>query len=273
MDPIIIDGKKLSEEILDNLKYFFKENKAAIAAISVGDKEKGEIFIRQKQKVANNLNIDFFHFHFDENISNNNLRKKINEICKNKDLKGIIIQLPLPQKFNTQSLLNVIPIKKDVDVLNERHFAQFIFQRSKILPPAVSSIKYILEKYNISFQNKTFGIVGCGRLVGLPILLWLVQQKITTFIVDIHTLNPEEIIKKCDIVISGVGKPHLIDNRWIKKGAIVIDFGFEVVDGKMSGDINFETIKDEVGLITKTPNGTGLILVAMLFQNLKELML
>jgi 5,10-methylene-tetrahydrofolate dehydrogenase/methenyl tetrahydrofolate cyclohydrolase len=82
VDSIIVDGKKLSEEVLDNLKYFFKENKAAIAAISVGNKEKGEIFIRQKQKVANNLNIDFFHFHFDENISNNKLRKKLTRLVK-----------------------------------------------------------------------------------------------------------------------------------------------------------------------------------------------
>jgi len=268
---IIIDGKKISEEILANLKYFFQNKQMAMGAISVGDKEKGEIFIRQKQKVANYLGINFLPFHFNDDISNKELRKKINEIGKDDKIKGLIIQLPLPLKFNSQSLLNVIPINKDIDVLNERHFAQFIFQRSKILPPAVATIDYIFKKYSINLENKICGIVGIGRIIGLPISLWLIQQKVTVFIVDVQTKNPEEIIRNCDIVIGGAGQAHLINKNWIKPKAIVIDFGFEIIDNKICGDVDFDDVKEKVNLITPTPGGTGPILVAMLFQNLKKL--
>lgn len=267
----IINGKNLAQEVLDELKNFFLRYKIAVAVISIGDREEGVSFIKQKQKAAAYLGIEFFHFHFDKKLSNKTIRKKINEISKKNFIKGIVLQLPLPEKFNTNALANVIPINKDVDVLNERHFGQFCLGRSKILPPAVESLKLVFEKYQIDFQNKKIGVVGLGRLIGLPIAIWLLRQKSTVFCVDIHTENPQEIIKNCDIVISGVGKANLIDEKWIKKGALVIDFGFEKQKDTISGDVNFDSIKNKVSLITPTPGGMGPILVAMIYKNLKTL--
>ncbi|MCX8015998.1 MAG: bifunctional 5,10-methylenetetrahydrofolate dehydrogenase/5,10-methenyltetrahydrofolate cyclohydrolase [Patescibacteria group bacterium] len=269
----IINGKNLAQEVLDELKNFFLHCKIAVAVISIGNKEENTSFIKQKQKAAAYLGIEFFHFHFDKNLSNKTIRKKINEISRKNFIKGIILQLPLSEKFNTNALANIIPINKDPDVLNERHFGQFCLGRSKILPPAVESLKFIFEKYKVDFQKKKIGVVGLGRLIGFPIAIWLLRQKCTVFCVDINTENPQEIIKNCDIVISGVGKANLIDERWIKNEAIVIDFGFEKQQDTISGDVNFDSIKNRVSLITPTPGGMGPILVTMIYKNLKTLIM
>lgn len=223
----IINGKNLSQEILENLKSFFQKHQTALAVISVGDDSDKEVFIKQKQKAAAFLGIEFLHFHFDDKISNRLLREKVNEIARRDFIKGIIIQLPLPEKYNVNALVNVIPIEKDVDVLNERHFGQFALGRSIVLPPAVATVSYILEKYRISFQDKIFGIVGLSRLVGLPVSIWLLEQKQTVISADIYTQNPSQLIKNCDIVISGAGQPNLINKNWLKDQSAVIDFGFE----------------------------------------------
>ncbi|HOV88574.1 MAG TPA: bifunctional 5,10-methylenetetrahydrofolate dehydrogenase/5,10-methenyltetrahydrofolate cyclohydrolase [Candidatus Paceibacterota bacterium] len=268
----IINGKNLSQEILENLKSFFQKHQTALAVISVGDDSDKEVFIKQKQKAAAFLGIEFLHFHFDDKISNRLLREKVNEIARRDFIKGIIIQLPLPEKYNVNALVNVIPIEKDVDVLNERHFGQFALGRSIVLPPAVATVSYILEKYRISFQDKIFGIVGLSRLVGLPVSIWLLEQKQTVISADIYTQNPSQLIKNCDIVISGAGQPNLINKNWLKDQSAVIDFGFEKKDGKVWGDVDFESAKEKASYITPTPGGTGPILVAMIFKNLKELM-
>jgi len=269
----IINGKKLAQEILDELKNFFKRKKIAIAVISVGELKIHEAFIKQKQKAAAFLGIEFFHFHFDDKISNKILREKINEIAKRPFIKGLVLQLPLPKKFNSNALANVIPIEKDVDVLNERHFGRFCLKRSQILPPAVEVLKFILEKYKIDYKDKIFGVVGAGRLIGLPVINWLSQQKTTFFVVDINTKNPQKIIQNCDVVISGVGRAKLINKKWIKKGAVVIDFGFERSGDGVSGDVDFDSVKKRARLITPTPGGAGPLLVAMIYKNLKNLLM
>lgn len=267
----ILNGENISQEILEDLKPFFQKHKAALAAISIGDNSEGEVFIKQKKKVADYLSIEFIHFHFGEDISNKLLSKKINQIVRQNFVKGVILQLPLPKKFNTYALVNIIPPQKDIDVLNNTHFASYCFQRSVILPPAVETIKIIFEKYNINVQEKNCGVVGIGRLVGLPILIWLLQQKATVFAVDIFTKQPEKILAQCDIIITGTGSPHLINKKFVKKGAIIIDFGFSKENGKIKGDVDIDSVKKKTRLVTPTPGGTGPILVAALYKNLKTL--
>ena len=115
-------------------------------------------------------------------------------------------------------------------------------------------------------------VFGSGRLIGLAVANWLMQEKAAVSVVNEFSKNPEKIAKKADIVVSGVGQPNLVTKKMIKKGAAVIDFGYSQEGGKIKGDIDFDSIKKRASLITPTPGGTGPILVAMLFQNLKDLM-
>lgn len=269
---VIVDGKNLAREILDILKPFFAARKTAFAVVSVGDDLAALSFIKEKSRAAGVLGIEFLHFNFTSDVSNKFLRAKIGEIVKREFIGGVIVQLPLPKKFNVQYLLNAIPVDKDPDLLNERSFGAFLTGRFKIIPPAAETVKIILEKYGIVPRGKNCVVLGSGRLVGIPVANWLMQEKATVSILNELTKNPEKIVKKADIVISGVGKPDLVRKKMIKKGAVVIDFGYGQKNGKISGDIDFEDVKKRAGLLTSTPGGTGPLLVAALFQNLRDLM-
>lgn len=269
---VIVDGKNLAREILDDLKPFFTARKTALVVISVGADPATSSFIKEKSRVAGVLGIEFLHFNFTSDVSNKFLRAKIGEIVKRDFIKGVIIQLPLPKKFNVQYLLNAVPVDKDPDLLNERSFGAFLTGRFKIIPPAAEVVKIILEKYGLIPQGKICAVLGSGRLVGLPVANWLTREKATVFILNEFTKNQEKITKQADLVISGVGKPHFITKKMIKKGALVIDFGYGQKGGKLEGDVDFENVKKRAGLITPTPGGTGPLLVAALFQNLRDLM-
>ncbi len=269
---VVVDGKNLAREILDGLKPFFSSKKTALAVVSIGDDMATASFIREKSRVAGLLGIEFLHFNFTPDVSNKFLRAKIGEIAKRNFIKGVIVQLPLPSKFNVQYLLNAIPVDKDPDLLNERSFGSFLSVRSKIIPPAAETVRSIFKKYRISPKEKNCVVFGSGRLVGLPVINWLLQEKATVSMINEFTKNPEKISKKADIIISGVGQPHLISRGMVKRGAIVIDFGYGQKNGKISGDVDFEKVKNRAALITPTPGGTGPILVATLFKNLRNLL-
>lgn len=268
----IIDGKVLSLEIIDNLKPFFLKRKTAFVVVSIGDNaEASESFIREKKKIADLLGIEFLHHHFLSNVSNTFLRKKIGELAKGKNVKGIIVQLPIPKELNLQYILNAIPVDKDPDVLTEKNLGAFIANRFKILPLAAAVLDFIFKKYQIEVRGKNCVVVGSGRLVGMPIFIWLKQKGATVSVVDEFTKNPEDFIKQADIVISGVGKPKLITGKMIKDDAIIIDFGYCYDNGKLVGDIDFDSVSKRASLVTPTPGGTGPILVAQLYNNLKIL--
>lgn len=266
---MIFEGKIFAKEILEQLKPFFQKQRVALALFSVGNSESP--FIREKKRIAGELGIEVLHFHFSEEVSNKFLRKKIGEIAKRDFIKGIIIQLPLPPKFNTQYLLNAIPPEKDPDCLNERTFGSFALARSAIFPPAVEVLKFIFEKFQINPQGKICAVLGTGRLIGLPIILYLLQQKATVFAINEFTPHSEKLTKKAEILISGVGKGKIVSKKMVKKNAILIDFGCSFKEGRIEGDLDFEKLKKRAKLITPTPGGTGPLLLAMLFQNLKKL--
>jgi methylenetetrahydrofolate dehydrogenase (NADP+)/methenyltetrahydrofolate cyclohydrolase len=268
---VIVDGKNLAREILEDLKPFFSVRKTAMAVVSVGADPVAASFIKEKSKAAGILGIEFLHFNFTSDVSNKFLRAKIGEIEKRDFIKGIIVQLPLPKKFNIQYLLNAIPIDKDPDLLNERSLGAFLTGRPTIMPPAAKTVKIILGKYGVVPQGKICVVLGSGRLVGLPVANWLMREKATVFVLNEFTKNPEKIIKKSDLVISGIGQPGLITKKMVKKGAVVIDFGYGQKNGKIGGDANLQGLEKRVALITPTPGGTGPLLVAALFQNLRDL--
>lgn len=266
---MILEGKKLAKEVLEELKPFFQKRKVALVLISVG--KEAENFIKEKRRVAGELGIEFLHFHFSEEVSNKFLRRKISEIAKKDFIKGIVVQLPLPKKFNTQYILNAIPPEKDPDCLNERSFGAFALSRNKIFPPSVEALKFILEKYGINPQGKICAVLGTGRLIGLPIALYLLQQKATVLLLNEFTPQMEKWVKKAEMVISGVGKANLVNEKMVKKGAILIDFGYALEEGKVRGDLDFKNLEKKASLITPTPGGTGPLVVAFLFKNLKRL--
>jgi methylenetetrahydrofolate dehydrogenase (NADP+)/methenyltetrahydrofolate cyclohydrolase len=270
---IILDGKKLSEEILGNLKKEIKNRrlKLKLAVILVGENSVSRIFINQKKKACEAVGIGFELFKFSVEISNTELKKEIEKIASNPVNSGVIIQLPLPKKFFPEEILNLIPEEKDTDVLSEKSLGKFYQGTLKILPPTVQGILGLLKKYKISLQGKDIVILGAGRLVGFPLALQLLKEKATVSVLNEFSKDAPSFTKKADILISAVGKPNLIKGDMVKKGAVIIDAGNSIEKGKSSGDVDFKSVSKKVSYITPVPGGVGPMTIACLLENLVKL--
>lgn len=274
----IIDGKKIAEEIKNELKeqVIKSERKLKLAIVQVGENEVSKKFIERKINFAEEIGVKTEIYNLPAEISADELGKKLTEICAGQENNGVILQLPLPEHINTQRALdNIIP-EKDVDVLSSRAFGDFVTGHSKILPPLVGVIKIIFEKYDIKPAGKKIVIIGRGILVGKPIANWLIGEGATVSVLNSKTINPSGYTLMADIIISGTGKPDLIKSNIVKKGVVIIDAGMSsqssVVSSqtKLIGDVAPEVV-EKSSLFTPVPGGVGPITVAMLFKNLVEL--
>ncbi len=268
---MIIDGKKLAEEILEELKEKRKNyNELKIAAFLIGKDKEKESFLKIKKSFAEKLDIEFRIYEIDnyENLNRRKIRKYISQIVRHKTINGALIQLPIPSKYPTQYILNTIPPRKDIDCLSSRLLGKFFSNSPVINPPSVEVVKFIKEKYNLEFKGKIVLVVGYGRLIGKPISHYLAKEGAGVIILQENN-KLEYFLKDADVIISGVGKSRLIND--CKEGAIIIDFGYSFENDKIYGDADFDKLKNKAYLITPTPGGTGPILVAKLFENLFKL--
>lgn len=270
---ILLDGKKLSQKILDEvgLEVTKLDGKLRLGVVLVGKNPVIEKFIEQKKKAAESVGIDIRIYSFDEAITNNELRKRLAEVVHEKRNTGVIIQLPLPAHINQQYILNSVTPEKDPDVLSSRAIGSFVTGKSLILPPVAGAVKAFFEEYGIDYKKKNIVIVGAGDLVGKPVTFWLLGEKATFSVVRSVTEHPEEFLKRADIVISGVGKPKFITADMIKEGAVVVDAGTSESEGKVVGDVDFDSVAQKAAYLTPVPGGVGPVTVAMLLKNLLTL--
>jgi len=262
---MIIDGKKIAEEILAEIAEEVKKSAKSLklAAVLVGDDADSRRFLELKQKVAERVGVGFKLYEFPAEITTQKLRKEIVGIAKAGVNDGVIIELPLPKHINTQYILNAIPEEKDPDVLSQKSQGAFFVGKSAILPPAVEAVKIILGKNNIDIKGKNCSVFGYGILVGKPVSHWLAQEGATVSIINEFTPNPERYALTADIIVSGVGKPNLIKDDMIKAGAVVIDF---------AKDVDFENITHKASLITPPTGGVGPIVTVSVLKNLLKLL-
>ncbi|MDP1689223.1 MAG: bifunctional 5,10-methylenetetrahydrofolate dehydrogenase/5,10-methenyltetrahydrofolate cyclohydrolase [bacterium] len=295
---MIIDCKKISQDIIERLKAQPKPTKF-LAAVLVGKDASSISFLKQKEKIAKELGIDFRLYEFRDTIKNDELRDEVLKISKHKTCGGVIVQLPLPEHINKHYILNVIPREKDVDVLGERALGAFYTGRNPVLPPAVATLEEILKAKSYKLKASKVAVVGLGFLVGKPISVWLEGNPVKNvkFASQItsHGARCKEILlfdegsdflllREADLVISGVGKAGIIKPEMLKSEAVVIDFGYsQEVTGevghetrKSSGDFD-SSVHNSAFIIqhsisyTPTPGGTGPILVAKLLENFYKL--
>lgn len=267
---ILLDGKKLAQKILDEVKNNVTslEEKLRLGIVVVCEDPAINKFIEQKKKAAQSVGIDVRIYPFDQAISTNELRKRLAEIVHEEKNTGVIVQLPLPPQINTQYILNSITPEKDVDVLSSRAIGNFATGRSKIMPPVAGAIKAFFEEYGIDYKNKYIVILGAGNLVGKPVALWLFNEKATFSVIRSSTDHPEEFLRQADIVISGIGRPKFIAGDMVKDGVVLIDAGTSESAGKLVGDMDFESVAEKASYITPVPGGVGPVTVAVLFKNL-----
>lgn len=266
---MILDGKKLSEEIKLELKSKVSKFliKPCLTVIQIGNDEASNIYIKSKEKACNEVGINFKHVKFSEFDEENEVINKIIELNNDPYVNGIIIQLPLPKKFNESKLLNLINKNKDVDGLTEINSGKLFKDKNNLVPCTPLGIIKLLDHYNIDLEGKHAVIVGKSNLVGKPLAILLLQRGSTVTITHSKTVDLKSFTKQADILICAVGKKDLIKEDMVKENSIVIDVGINRVDGKIYGDVDYINIKDKVSYITPTPGGVGPMTVAMLLSN------
>ena len=259
---MIINGKKIAYVVELNIIQRIKtlDEKPKLAVINVDGNLVSVSFINMKRRFADRVGVDFSVLNFDSSIGNDELIAEIKKAAALCD--GLVVQLPLPKRLDTDFILESIPPEKDVDALGPN---------PKILSPVVEAIKKILSISQFSLKSKRVLVIGRGRLVGLPIAKWLGGNGTTVDVIGDEVENIEMYAKKADIIISGAGSPHLLKPQMIKEGAVLIDCGASEAGGKLLGDAH-PSCAAKCSIFTPVPGGVGPITVAMLFSNLLYLM-
>ncbi|MBX4211810.1 MAG: bifunctional 5,10-methylenetetrahydrofolate dehydrogenase/5,10-methenyltetrahydrofolate cyclohydrolase [Candidatus Yanofskybacteria bacterium] len=278
----LIDGKQISEQILQRLERDVRVHAKPLqlAAVLVSDdpglekfvrvKQKAglEKFVRVKQKAAEKIGIDFALYKFDPKTDPEEVVGVIEYLNLDEGIHGILIELPLPEHYDRQRVLDAVALEKDVDALSSSMQEKFYSNSSVIVPPAVRALQIVLQEHHIEIKNKAIAVFGQGLLIGQPITYWLKEEGAHVDTIDIDTKSPEEISQKADIIISGVGKAGLITEAMVREGAIVIDYGYENLEGRPTGDVDFGPVSAKAELITPVPGGMGPIVVASVLENL-----
>jgi len=277
----LVDGKKLSEEILLNIKEkienFNKEKRRpTLVVITVGDDPASKVYVRNKQKACEKCKINFINEIFDESVSRKEVSEKIKELNENENVDGIILQLPVPKDIC--GVEQEISVRKDVDGFNIYNLGNALYgnkNEKKLEPCTPLGIMYMLEKYNIELKGKHVVIIGRSNIVGKPLIGMLLNKDATVTSCNSHTVNIKEITSSADILITAIGKAKLVNSSYISdKTDVIIDVGINRDEtGKICGDVDFEDItkswenSTKQKYITPVPGGVGPMTVASLIKN------
>lgn len=271
---IILDGKKLFQQILAEVKEGVRQIKKdlRLAVVVVGKDPVVEKFIAQKRKAAEFVGVDFKIYPYDADIPGNELRSRIGKICRDRKTTGMVVQLSLPAHISSQQILNAVLPQKDVDVLSARGIGDMIVGKSPLLPPVAGSVKAFFDAYEIPYAEKKIVIMGSGDLVGKPVSLWLLKEHVSfSLLAGAAAPDSAAIIAEADILITGIRKRKFIIGEMVKEGVIVIDAGTSESEGKLAGDVDFDSVSSKASFMTPVPGGVGPVTVALLFKNLLEL--
>lgn len=260
----IVDGRAIADKILEKVKAGTVGKPIRLAMLWAGDDPAVGAFVQVKTKAAFNLGMEVIVSYI---RTEKEMRQRIEALSKYPGIDGIAVELPLPKEWNREAILDLIPLEKDTDILSQAAQTRFYEGKFEILPPAVGALEALLNEHRIPVKGKTVAVFGQSILIGKPISFWLEKQGAKVFRIDENTSNPKLPAQKSDIIVSGVGKPGLITAEMIKDGAVVIDFGFEKINGKIAGDVAFEEAAKKASLITPVPGGMGPIVVAAFLAN------
>ncbi|HAT4070561.1 TPA: bifunctional methylenetetrahydrofolate dehydrogenase/methenyltetrahydrofolate cyclohydrolase [Clostridium perfringens] len=273
----ILSGKTVAIDIKGQIKNYTEELKASgkslkISSILVGD-DGGSVYYQNfQEKLANNLGIDFEKIKLDESISEENLKLKIEELNKDDSVNGIMLLLPLPKHIDERAVTNLIDADKDLDCLSEVSVGRFYKGEKCFMPCTPNSVITLLKAYNVEIEGKEVVIIGRSNIVGKPLFQMFLNENATVTVCHSRTKNLKEVCKRADILVVAIGRANFIDSSYVREGAVVIDVGTSEVNGKITGDVNFDDVYEKASLITPVPGGVGSLTTTLLLKNVcKEL--
>tara|TARA_B100001093_G_scaffold76347_1_gene67203 strand:- start:182 stop:1018 length:837 start_codon:yes stop_codon:yes gene_type:complete len=270
---MIIDGKKeaaiLREEIKNEIADLKKKtNKVpGLTVILIGEFTPSQIYVRNKEKNSKEVGINSSVIKYPSDVSEKEILNKIEELNKDNNISGILVQLPLPDQINKEKIINAIDPLKDVDGFNPVNVGNLASGYKAIVPCTPLGCLLLIKKVEKNLTGKHAVIIGRSNLNGKPMAQLLLKENCTVTIVHSKTKNLQNECLKADILVAAVGVPNLVKKDWVKNDAIVIDVGINKVDNKIIGDVNFDEIKGKVKAITPVPGGVGPMTIACLLSN------
>ena len=267
----ILDGKGLSVKIKDELKNEMDAyvKTPILSVITIGEDEASKVYVKNKRKACEYVGMSFLHISYDDKTSEKEILNKIEELNKDESINGIILQLPIPKKYNQEKLINSIDPNKDVDGLTFINQGKLFNNSDSIIPCTPKGIMEIFKYYNIDLTSKNVVIVGRSNLVSKPLLIECLNKNATVTMCHSKTKNLEFYTKNADILVVAVGKKHLIDKTMVKEGSVIIDVGINRDNGKLYGDVN-PNVESICSYLTPVPGGVGPMTVVMLLKNTFE---
>lgn len=270
----IIDGKAVSQSVKDRIKTETAEIKEkygitpGLAVIIVGDNPASRIYVNNKKKACEYVGFNSYEYALPKETTEAELLELINELNSDEKIDGILCQLPLPGHINENVIINNIAPNKDVDAFHPVNVGKIMIGDYSFLPCTPAGVMELIASTGVEIQGKECVVVGRSNIVGKPMSMLLLHKSGTVTICHSKTKDLKAECKKADILVAAVGFPNLIKGDMIKEGAVVIDVGMNRLDnGKLCGDVEFETASEKAGYITPVPGGVGPMTIAMLMQN------
>lgn len=266
----IMSGKELAKQIEDEVKSIAKGCiiRPSVALINIGNDPISEKTIKAKEEACNRVGIYFRYHQFEEDTPELTIINKIKELNNDDYVNGIMINLPIPERYNEKRLLNTVINSKDIDGLTDINIGRLISGRKSITPCTVLGIMELLNKYNVDLDGKDVVIVGKGKLVGRPLINVLLNEGATVTVCHSRTDNLKKHTSRADIIISATGFRNIITADMVKEGAVVVDAGCVYEDGQIYGDVDFDKVSKKASLITPQVGGVGPMTIAMFLKNI-----
>lgn len=271
-----IDGKVIALGVKEDIKNFVESRKLKgintpkVASILVGNDGGSLFYLNNQEKVAVSLGLEFERIHLSEEVTEIELIKKIEELNNDNSVNGVILQLPLPKNMDEKKIISSISPEKDIDCLTFVNQGKLYMGEDTFMPCTPKSVLIILKSLNINLEGMEVVVVGRSNIVGKPASALMLKENCTVTICHSRTKELKEVCKRADILIVAIGKAKFIDDSYVKDGAIVIDVGTNSVEGKITGDVDFEKVINKAAFVTPVPGGVGALTTTLLMKNVCE---
>lgn len=269
----IIDGREVAKKIKTDIKDIVDKRKEEekklpkIASVLVGNDSGSIYYINSQEKLSNSLGVLFEKVILDKNTSEIDIIKRIEGLNNDKTISGIMLQLPLPKGIDEKKVVNTISPLKDIDCLTYESIGKLFSGEASFLPCTPRSIITLVESLDVKLEGLEVVILGRSNIVGKPAIEMFLEKNATVTVCHSRTKNLEEVCKRADVLVVAIGKPKFINSNFIKTGAIVIDVGTSEFQGKITGDVDFENVKEKTSFITPVPGGVGSLTTTLLIKN------
>lgn len=269
----IIDGKAVSAQVKENIRVETEKLKAqgveiGLAVVIVGNDPASQVYVRNKEKACETVGFNSFKYALPEETTEEELLALVDKLNNDDKVDGILVQLPLPKHLDDKIIINNIRPDKDVDAFHPVNVGKIMIGEYSFLPCTPAGVMELIKSTGTDITGKQCVVIGRSNIVGKPMAMLLLHKNGTVTICHSKTKDLAQVCAQADILVAAVGRAKMVTAEYVKEGAVVIDVGMNRDEnGKLCGDVDFESVKDKAGFITPVPGGVGPMTIAMLMQN------